>query len=115
MSLLTFLKGANLTIRFLLELCALGALGYWGFTSSEEPAAKIVLGVGAPLLAAVVWGLFVAPRAAITLEMPLRLLPEILVFGAAAAALYVVGHFVITVTLLVAAAVNRTLVIMWER
>ena len=29
--MLEVIKGANLALRYLLELCALGALGYWGF------------------------------------------------------------------------------------
>ncbi|HKO84627.1 MAG TPA: YrdB family protein [Actinomycetota bacterium] len=52
---------ANLTVAFLLELCALAALGYWGFRTASGPAAKAALGIGAPLLAAVLWGLFAAP------------------------------------------------------
>src|SRR5689334_23481657 len=57
------LHAANLGLRFLLELCMLAALGYWGFQAGDGPVLKIVLGLGAPLLAAVVWGLFIAPRA----------------------------------------------------
>jgi hypothetical protein len=52
---------ANLTVAFLLELCALAALGYWGLRAASGPAAKAALGIGAPLLAAVLWGLFAAP------------------------------------------------------
>lgn len=54
---------ANLTVAFLLELCALAALGYWGLRTASGPATKAALGIGAPLLAAVLWGLFAAPRA----------------------------------------------------
>jgi len=56
------IKGANLALRFLLELCALGALGYWGFKTGGESLARIGLGVGAPLVAVVAWGVFVPPR-----------------------------------------------------
>ena len=64
-SMLELIKGANLLLRFLLELCALGALGYWGFKTGNATITKIVLGVGAPLVAAVVWGIFVSPRASV--------------------------------------------------
>jgi uncharacterized protein DUF2568 len=64
---LELIKGANLLLRLLLELFALGALGYWGFKTGNETIAKIGLGVGAPLVAAVVWGAFLSPRAAIAL------------------------------------------------
>jgi hypothetical protein len=54
---LELIKGANLALRFLLELCALGALGYWGFKTGNGTLAKRGFGVGAPLVAAVVWGI----------------------------------------------------------
>ena len=50
------IKGANLLLRFLLELCALGVLGYWGFKTGSVMSTKVVLGVGAALVAAVVSG-----------------------------------------------------------
>lgn len=107
-------KSANLLVRFLLELFALGALCYWGFASGENVFVKVFLGLGAPVLAAVVWGLFVSPKAAVPLAMPLRLLPEALVFGSAAAALLATGHPVLAVGFTVVAVVNRLLVIFWE-
>ena len=45
------IKGTNLLLRFLLELCA---VGYWGFKTGSGIAAKIGLGIGAPLVIAVV-------------------------------------------------------------
>lgn len=80
----------------------------------ENVVARVLLGVGAPLLAAVVWGLFVAPKAAIPLNMPLRLVPEILVFGSAALALFATGHPVLGASLSIVAAVNRVLVLALE-
>ena len=41
----------------------LGALGYWGFETGDGAATQALLGVGAPVAAAVVWGLFIAPKA----------------------------------------------------
>jgi len=110
----TLAKSANLLVRFLLELFALGALGYWGFVTGENVFVKAVLGLGAPVLAAVVWGLFVSPKAAVPLAMPLRLLPEALVIGSAVAALLATGHPVLAAGFTVVAAVNRLLVITWE-
>jgi hypothetical protein len=111
---LTLAKPANLAVRFLLELCALGALGYWGFVVGGNPVVKPALGLGAPLLAAAVWGTFVAPKAVVPLNMPLRLVPEALVFGSAVAALFATGHPLLAVCLAVLAAVNRALVLAWE-
>jgi hypothetical protein len=58
------IKSVNLALRFLLELCALAALAYWGFQLGKGLIAKIGLGIGAPLLAAVVWATLVAPQLA---------------------------------------------------
>ena len=44
----------NLGLHFLLELCGLAALIYWGFQAGAE-LIKIVLGVLLPLLAAAAW------------------------------------------------------------
>jgi hypothetical protein len=63
---MSILKGANLALRFLLELCALATLCYWGFKTGTGPISKVVLGIGAPLAAAVLWGTFVAPAAPVS-------------------------------------------------
>ncbi len=46
---------ANLALRFVLELAALAALAYWGFHTGHSLLGDVALGVGAPLLAAVIW------------------------------------------------------------
>jgi hypothetical protein len=47
------LRSANLALAFVLELCLLAAVGYWGFHVQASTALQIVLGIGAPLLVAV--------------------------------------------------------------
>ena len=54
------IEDANLALSFLLEPCALGALGYWGLKTGSGALARIGVGIGAPLAAAVVSGPFVA-------------------------------------------------------
>lgn len=112
---LELVKGTNLTLRFLLELCAVGALGYWGFESGGGWAAKIALGLGAPLLAAVVWGTLVSPKAPVQVSVLPRLLLELAVFGAAAAALYASGHPGIAWMLIFVYAINRALIHVLDR
>ena len=51
------MKAANLTVRFLLDLCLLAALAYDGLQLNAA------LAVVAPAVAAIVWALFVSPRA----------------------------------------------------
>jgi hypothetical protein len=81
----------NLTLAFLLELCALGALGYWGVRTRDGLLAKAALGLTAPLIAAVLWVMFAAPRALVS-SPPLKLETQLAVFGSAALALYATGH-----------------------
>ena len=53
--MLELIKDLNLALRFILELCALVALGDWGFKTGSGALAKIALGIGTLLVAAVVW------------------------------------------------------------
>jgi hypothetical protein len=107
------IKGANLLLRFLLELCALGALGYWGFKTGSGLAAKIGLGIGAPLVAAVVWAMFVSPQAPVQLPGLLVLILQVVVFGSAAAALAATGHRTLAVVFGAIAALNAVLMYAW--
>ena len=107
------IKGANLLLRFVLELCALGALGYWGFKTGSGLVAKIGLGIGAPLLAAVVWGVFVSPQAPVQLPGLLVLLLQVLVFGAAATGLVATGHLGLAALFVAIVVVNAVLMYVW--
>jgi hypothetical protein len=49
----------NLALRFLLEMAALVAIGYWGF-DQHSGIWRFVIGIGGPMLAAVLWGTFAA-------------------------------------------------------
>jgi Protein of unknown function (DUF2568) len=83
---LAALRAANLALKFLLELGALAAFAYWG-SRTGPTAVNILLGVGAPLAMAVVWGTWAAPRAARRLERAPRVILELSVFALAALAL----------------------------
>jgi hypothetical protein len=109
-ALLEGVKTANLALRFLLELCA---LGYWGFKTGGSLITKLALGIGAPLLAAVVWGAFLSPRAAVPTPGLLRLVLELGVFGSATAALYAAGRPALAWALVVLYVINRVLMYVW--
>ena len=102
-------RWANLALAFLLELCALGALGYWGVKTGGGLPAKAFLGIGAPLVAAALWGVFAAPRAPVSVP-PLRLAVKLAVFGSAALALYATGHESLAVVFALVAVANGALV-----
>jgi hypothetical protein len=81
------MRWANDGLRFFLELAALASLAYWGF-AEHEGAVQWLFGLGAPLLVAVAWGMFVAPKASRPTTDPVRLLLELAVFGPAVVALW---------------------------
>jgi hypothetical protein len=107
------IKGANLALRFLLELCALVALSYWGFTTGSGAITKVALGIGVPLVAALVWGVFVAPRAPVALPGFVVLLLQVLVFGSAAAGLVATGYRALTLAFAVVVVINTILMYVW--
>ena len=112
---MSILKGANLALRFLLELCALAALCYWGFKTGTGTISRVLLGIGAPLVAAVLWGTIVAPGAPVSVPGALRLLVELAVFGSAAAALYSAGRPGLAWALGLAYVINRVLIFVWDQ
>jgi hypothetical protein len=93
---------ANLALAFVLELCALAALCYWGVSVGGGPFTKTALGLGAPLCAAVLWGLFAAPRAPVSVPL--------LALGSAALALYVTGHRTLAIVFALIVVANAVLV-----
>lgn len=103
------IKLINLGAHFLLELGGLATLIYWGFNTGEG-LMKIVLGVGVPLLAAVIWGTFRVPndpgKAPIAIRGPLRLLLEVTFFGAAVVALAGAGQPTPAALLTIAVIIN---------
>jgi hypothetical protein len=107
------IQSANLLLRFLLELSALGALGYWGFHTTDGVITKLGLGLGAPLVAAVVWGVFVSPKAAVPLSTPLWLLVQAGVFGAAMAGLLATGRPSLAWALGLTVIINGVLLYVW--
>jgi hypothetical protein len=102
------MRYVNDGLRFVLELCALAALAYWGF-HTESGVLQWVLGLGAPLAMAVVWGSFMSPKAPRPAHDPIRLLAEIAIFGAAAAALADADHARLAIVFAAIVAVHLVL------
>ncbi len=97
-----------LALAFASELAALAALAFWGWTVPGSTLPRVLLAVGAPVLAAVLWGVFAAPRAPVRV-LALAVLVKLLVFGSAVAALAATGHPRLAVVLAVAAAAGSLL------
>ena len=87
----------NLALRFLLEMAALVAIGYWGF-SQHVGIWRFLLGIGLPVIAAIAWATFAVPGdrsrsgdAPVPVHGAVRLVLELSLFGLAAWALFAAG------------------------
>jgi Protein of unknown function (DUF2568) len=107
------MKAANLALRFIVELAALGGLAYWG-AHTGSGLISVLLAVAAPLAAAVVWGTFAAPKAARRLPRAPRVAVEATVFGLAGAGLAVTGRGLWAGVFIAVALVNGVLVYAWD-
>jgi hypothetical protein len=90
------IQNINLGLRFILELCALGAVVYWGFHTGDSWWVKLGLGILLPVLMAAAWGTFRVPNdpgpAPVAIPGALRLLLEFGVFAIATFALANAGR-----------------------
>jgi hypothetical protein len=90
----------------------LAALAYGGWHAHGPTWLRVLLAVAFPVVAAVIWGRWVAPRASHPLPDPQRLIPEWIVFGGAVVALALTGHPILAAVLAVLAAANRA--VLWR-
>lgn len=87
-----FFKSFHSGLTFLSELAALAAFGYWGFRLPRGIFLKLFLGIGTPLTVAVIWGMFIAPKAAFPAGLPIRILLKVIVYTLSAWALDTAGQ-----------------------
>ena len=109
------LKVFNVGLAFFLELVMLVSLGYWGFYGEKSVLAKWMLGIGIPLLVAVVWGIFFAPNAGHRLNSTSGLLVSLLLFLLSAAALFYAQHPTLAIIFALVAIANRVLALVWKQ
>ncbi|MCR2813702.1 YrdB family protein [Microbacterium sp. zg.Y1090] len=72
-------------------LFAFGTLAFWGFIAWDVPW-NLVVGIGAPVVAILLWALFVSPRAVLAVHPFVRALVELLVYAAATIAWWALGN-----------------------
>jgi uncharacterized protein DUF2568 len=102
------LRGVVLTVRFLCEIAMLVALAYWGFHAFDGSMAYVA-GIGAPLVAIVVWAEFVAPKARHPVSIPARLAIEDSLFLLTTVALVAADRAGLAIVFAVAAFVTSSL------
>ena len=89
--MLNLLRRVNLVLRSVMEAGIVAGLGYWGFQIGKGSFMKIILAICVPVIIFGFWGL-VDFRKAGKFSEPLRLVQELVISGAAAAALYYAGQ-----------------------
>jgi Protein of unknown function (DUF2568) len=100
------MRPVNLALRFALELAALAAFAAWGLHAAAGPA-RFALAAAAVLVAAAVWGRWMAPASGHLLAD--RLLVEAAFFAAGGAALAGTGRGVLGAALTAVAVANAGL------
>lgn len=107
------IRGAALTVRFVLELCLVASVGViaWEMASSGW---SWVLAALAIVAVSVVWGLFLSPKAAVKLPGWAALLLEAALFLGAGAGLWLLGFQGLAVLGVVVCAVDRAILSMTE-
>lgn len=78
-------------VAFLCELFAFFTLAFWGFAAWTFPW-NMVLGLGLPIVAILLWALFVSPRAMVPVHPFVRAVVELLVYAAATIAWWHMGQ-----------------------
>jgi hypothetical protein len=99
---------------FVLELCMLAALAYWGAQAGGSTVGDVVLAIAAPLAAAAVWGRYAAPRSPRRLPRAPRVALESCVFAIAAWALVAAGAPLAAVVFAALVALDTVLLLRWE-
>ena len=100
------LRNINLGLRFLLELAALASACYWGATIRAGTGLRIAVAIVLPLVVAVVWGIFISPKATVPTGRIGRAALGLIVFLVAAWLLRDRGHGVLALTYTALAVVS---------
>jgi hypothetical protein len=77
-------------LAFFCEVFAFFTFAFWGFAAWHLPW-NIVFGIGTPIVAVVVWALFVSPRAVVPVHPYVRAVIELLVYAGATIAWWSLG------------------------
>jgi hypothetical protein len=100
---------ANEGLAFLVEWLALAALAWWGAQTGSGLIAGLLLGIGAPLAAAVVWGLYASPKAPIELPLAGVIAVKAAVFVTAMICVDLIGHRTLAIGFGVVAAATTVI------
>jgi hypothetical protein len=108
-------KAANLGVLFLIELGALAAVGYWGFTRDLATPVLWLLGLAAPAVLIVLWARFGSQKAPHKTRGAGRVAFELVWFGAGVAALFAAGAYGWAIAFAAVCAASKTLAVIWRQ
>lgn len=111
---MALLKQLNIALSFVLEIAMLAAYAYWGYHAVTGPL-RWLLAIAAPLLAAVVWGLLLAPKARRRVGSTAGIALSTVLFLLAALALFTSGQPGLGIAMLALTVVNRALLAAWHQ
>lgn len=99
----------------MLELAVLAALIYWGFATGSNIFVKIVLGIGVPLVAIIVWAVFGAPRSTRRLQGNWYWLLRVVFDAVGVVALGIAGQHVLALIFALLVLLNCILGYIWQQ
>ncbi|MEO8397247.1 MAG: YrdB family protein [Chloroflexota bacterium] len=112
---MALLQNTNLGVAFLLELVAFASFAYWGFNASDSTVLKLVLGLGTPILAIVLWGIFAAPQSERRLRGSTYLVFKVIFFALATLALFAAGSLTLGFVFALVFVINTVLIAVWHQ
>jgi hypothetical protein len=98
-------RWSNLGLAFLVELVGLAVFAWWGWRAGGSTAISLLLAIGLPVIAAVVWGLFAAPTANYG-NVAVTVVVKVAFFGLATLALWSLDHRILAATFALIVAAN---------
>ena len=101
----------NLVLRFLLELCVLWALAAWGLAVGPNTPSRVALAVVLPVVAMLVWGTFLSPKAPVRLPLVPKIVLELAVMAIGALAFLGAGLTGVAVVFIAAVVVHEVLLV----
>jgi hypothetical protein len=95
----------NFGLAFAVELAGLGIFAWWGWRTGGSTPVRLLLAIGLPVLAMVVWGLFAAPTADYGSPVVTAVV-KVAFFGLAGLALWSLDHWTLGVIFVLVVAAN---------
>ena len=102
------MQAVNDALQVVLEVLVLISLAFWGWEEGESYG-RWILAFGVPVAFAILWATLVTRHSASKLDDPSRLRLELAIVACGAAALVRIGHPVLSVLLVLFAAMQLTL------